>query len=189
MGRFFYWFAYFFWYKIGGWKVVSTVPEGVNKAVIAAAPHTANEDFPVGIGAWYKENKPASFIAKKELFDGPMGFVFRSTGGIPIDRATSKNMVEQAADFFKERNEMYLVIAPEGTRTWKPRWKTGFYYIAKTAGVPIILAYMDFGKKEVGLGEVFYPTDDEDADFDYIEKFYCGITAAKPENYNPKMRE
>jgi 1-acyl-sn-glycerol-3-phosphate acyltransferase len=118
-----------------------------------------------------------------------MGFIFRATGGLPIDRATTKNMVEQAADFFNDRDELFLVIAPEGTRAWRPRWKTGFYYIAKKAGVPIILAYMDFGKKEVGLGEVFYPTDDVDADFDYIEKFYTGITAADQSKYNPKMRE
>ncbi|MCB0755987.1 MAG: 1-acyl-sn-glycerol-3-phosphate acyltransferase [Flavobacteriales bacterium] len=189
MGRFFYWLANLLWYKIGPWKVVSQVPKDIKKAVIAAAPHTANEDFPVGIGAWYTENKSASFIAKKELFDGPMGFIFNATGGIPIDRATTKNMVEQAADFFKDRDELFLVIAPEGTRAWRPRWKTGFYYIAKAAGVPIILAYMDFGKKEVGLGEVFYPTDNLEADFDYIEKFYSGITAADPSKYNPKMTE
>jgi 1-acyl-sn-glycerol-3-phosphate acyltransferase len=189
MGRFFYWLANFFWYKLGPWKVVSQVPKDIKKAVIAAAPHTANEDFPVGIGAWYTENKSASFIAKKELFDGPMGFIFKATGGIPIDRATTKNMVEQAADFFKDRDELFLVIAPEGTRAWRPRWKTGFYYIAKAAGVPLILAYMDFGKKEVGMGEVFYPTDDVEADFDYIEKFYSGITAADPSKYNPKMRD
>lgn len=189
MGRFFYWLANFFWYKIGPWKVVTPFPKGLKKAVIAAAPHTSNEDFPVGIGAWYTENKSASFIAKKELFDGPMGFIFRATGGIPIDRATTKNMVDQAADFFKEKDELFLVIAPEGTRAWRPRWKTGFYYIAKTAGVPIVLAYMDFAKHEVGLGELFYPTDDEAADFKYIEDFYAKVGAKIPANYNPKMTD
>ncbi|MCB9185584.1 MAG: 1-acyl-sn-glycerol-3-phosphate acyltransferase [Flavobacteriales bacterium] len=189
MGRFFYWLAYFFWYRIGSWKVVSRFPKGIKKAVIAAAPHTANEDFPVGIGAWYAENRSASFIAKKELFEGPLGFIFRATGGIPIDRATSKNMVQQVAEEFAKRDELVLVIAPEGTRAWKPRWKTGFYYIAKEAGVPIILAYMDFGKKEVGMGEVFWPTDDVEADFKYIENFYANITAADPSKYNPKLTE
>lgn len=168
---------------------MSQVPKDLKKAVIAAAPHTANEDFPVGTGAWYTEMRPVGFIAKKELFDGPMGFIFRATGGIPIDRATSKNMVEQAADYFRNKEELFLVIAPEGTRAWKPRWKTGFYYIAKSAGVPIILAYMDFAKKEVGMGEVFYPTDDVSADFKYIEEFYAKITAKYPEKYNPKMTE
>lgn len=189
MGRFFYWLANFFWYRLGSWKVVSHVPKDLKKAVIAAAPHTANEDFPVGTGAWYTEMRPVGFIAKKELFDGPMGFIFRATGGIPIDRATSKNMVEQAADYFRDKEELFLVIAPEGTRAWKPRWKTGFYYIAKAAGVPIILAYMDFAKKEVGMGEVFYPTDDVSADFKYIEEFYAKVTAKYPEKYNPKMTE
>ena len=189
MGRFFYWLANLLWYRLGPWKVVSNVPKDLKKAIIAAAPHTANEDFPVGIGAWYTEMRNVGFIAKKELFEGPMGFIFRATGGIPIDRATTKNMVEQVADYFKDKEELFVVIAPEGTRALKPRWKTGFYYMAKAANVPIVLAYMDFGKKEVGMGEVFYPTDDVDADFDYIEKFYSGITAADPSKYNPKMRE
>ena len=165
------------------------MPKDLKKAVIAAAPHTSNVDFPVGIGAWYTEHKTARFIAKKELFDGPMGFIFRATGGIPIDRATSKNMVDQAADYFKEADELFLVIAPEGTRGWRPRWKTGFYYIAKKAGVPIVLAYMDFGKKQVGMGELFYPTDDVNADFRYIEDFYSKITANDPSKYNPKLTE
>lgn len=189
MGRFFYWLANLLWFRWGKWKVVSHVPVGIKKAVVAAAPHTSKEDFPVGIGAWYTEHKSASFIAKKELFKGPMGIIFRSTGGMPIDRATSKNMVQQVADMFKDREELFLVIAPEGTRAWKPRWKTGFYYMAKAANVPIILAYMDFGKCEVGMGDVFYPTDDEVADFKYIEDFYSKITAAEPKNYNPKMTE
>ena len=187
MGRFFYWLANLLWYKLGKWKVVSMIPADVKKAVIAAAPHTANLDFPVGIGAWYTTGLKARFIAKKELFDGPMGFIFRSTGGLPIDRKSSKNMVEQAAAYFNDVDSFYLTIAPEGTRSRLDRWKTGFYYIAKTAGVPIILAYMDFGKHEVGMGEVFHPTDDELADFNYIEDFYRKITACVPENYNPKL--
>lgn len=189
MGRFFYWLAHFLWYRVGKWKVVSMPPPGLKKAVIAAAPHTANEDFPVGIGAWYETGYEARFIAKKELFDGPMGFVFRATGGVPIDRKSSKNMVQQAAEFFKNTDTFWLTVAPEGTRAWMPRWKTGFYYIAKEAGVPIILAYMDFAKHEVGMGEVFYPTDNEAADFKYIEEFYAKITAKYPEKYNPKMTE
>lgn len=189
MGRFFYWLANLLWYRLGKWKVVSRFPKGLNKAVITAAPHTSNEDFPVGIGAWYPENRNANFIAKKELFEGPLGFMIRATGGIPIDRATSKNMVQQVADEFAKRDELLLVIAPEGTRAWKPRWKTGFYYIAKTAGVPIVLAYMDFAKKEVGMGELFWPTDDVEADFRYIEKFYANVSAKYPEMYNPKLIE
>lgn len=189
MGQFFYWLANFLWYKIGPWKVVSVPPKDLKKAVLIAAPHTANEDFPVGIGAWYATGLSARFIAKKELFDGPMGFIFKSTGGVPIDRKASKNMVQQAADFFKDTDSFFLTIAPEGTRALLPRWKTGFYYIAKTAGVPIVLCYMDFGKKETGMGHVFYPTDDVAADFKYIEDFYKNITPKIAANYNPKMTE
>ena len=189
MGRFFYWLVHLLWYKWGAWKIVSPFPQHLKKVVIIAAPHTANEDFPVGTGAWYPTKREASFIAKKELFDGPMGFIFKSMGGIPIDRAKSKNMVEQVAEEFAKRDELILVIAPEGTREWRPRWKTGFYYMAKAAGVPIILAYMDFAKKEVGFDEIFYPTDDEAADFKYIEDFYSKITAKYPKLYNPKLTD
>jgi len=187
MGRFFYWLAHFIWHKLGSWKVVSHIPKGLKKAVISVAPHTANEDFPVGLGAWHTQNLKANFIAKKELFDGPMGFIFKATGGIPIDRSKSQNMVEQAAGFFKNREELFLVIAPEGTRGPRERWKTGFYHIAKTAGVPIVLAYIDFAKKEVGIGEVFHPTENQQADLLHIENFYRGISAKIPANYNPKL--
>ena len=189
MGRFFYWLVNLLWYKWGSWKVVDHFPKDLKKAVVAAAPHTSKEDFPVGTGAWYYEKRQASFIAKKELFDSPLGFIFHAMGGIPIDRAKSKNMVEQVADIFRSRDELVLVIAPEGTRERLPRWKTGFYYMAKAAKVPIVLAYMDFGKKEVGMGHVFWPTDDEAADFKYIESFYKDKTAKYPEKYNPKMTE
>lgn len=189
MGRFFYWLANLIWFRLGSWKVVKPFPADIKKAVIAVAPHTANVDFPVGIGTWYESGFNARFIAKKSLFDGPMGFIFRATGGVPIDRKATKNMVQQAADFFKESDRFYLTIAQEGTRKWAPRWKTGFYYIAKEANVPIVLAYMDFAKKESGMGDVFYPTDDEEADFKYIEDFYKQFTAAIPANYNPNMTE
>ena len=189
MGRFFYWLIHLLWYRIGPWKVASRFPQHLKKVVIAAAPHTANEDFPVGTGAWYPENRKASFIAKKELFNGPMGYILRSMGGISIDRDKTKNMVEQVAEEFRKRDELILVIAPEGTREWKPRWKTGFYYMAKAANVPIILAYMDFAKQEVGMGHIFHPTDDVEADFKYIEEFYSKVTAKYPEKYNPKMTE
>ncbi|MFT4545965.1 MAG: 1-acyl-sn-glycerol-3-phosphate acyltransferase [Bacteroidia bacterium] len=189
MGRFFYWLANFLWFKIGSWKVVSLPPKDLKKAVLIATPHTAKEDFPVGIGGWYETGLNARFIAKKSLFEGPMGFIFRSTGGVPIDRKASKNMVQQAAAFFDNTDSFFLTIAPDGTREWMPRWKTGFYYIAKAANVPIVLAYMDFGKKEVGMGEVFYPTDDEAADFKYIEEFYKDMTAKIPANYNPKLTD
>lgn len=169
--------------------MVKPFPSDIKKAVIAVAPHTANRDFPVGIGTWYESGFDARFIAKKELFDGPMGFIFRSTGGVPIDRKATKNMVQQAADFFKDADRFYLTIAPEGTRELLPRWKTGFYYIAKAANVPIILAYMDFGTKQSGMGDVFYPTDDEQADFKYIEDFYKQFTAQVPEKYNPNLTD
>ncbi len=187
MGRFLHWLANLLWFKLGKWKIVRPFPKDLKKAVIAVAPHTANEDFPIGIGAWYTTGLKARFIAKKELFDGPMGFLVKTTGGVPVDRKSTKNLVQQAAGFFTDVDRFYLTMTPEGTRALKDRWKTGFYYIAKAANVPIVLAYMDFAKNEVGMGEIFYPTADEAADLKFIEEFYRGITAKFPEKYNPKL--
>ena len=126
-------------------------------------------------------------VGKSTLFKGVMGAVLKWLGGVPVVRSKRTNFVDSVAEVFTKIDQFLLCLAIEGTRSKVERFKTGFYYIAKAAGVPIVLAYMDFGKKEVGMGEVFYPTDDVEADFAYIEQFYSGITAADPSKYNPKM--
>lgn len=188
MRRFFPWLLHLIYYRLGPWTCDMRLPEGLKKAVILAVPHTATRDFPIGLGASYEMKCKHGFLGKKELFDGPFGFLFRAVGGIPVDRHSSNNMVDQVAEFMDKEDEYFLVMAPEGTRQRTEKWKTGFYHIAKKLNVPIILGYMDFAKKRTGLDMVFYPTWDEEKDFAAIEAFYSGITAVHPEKFNPRVK-
>jgi 1-acyl-sn-glycerol-3-phosphate acyltransferase len=188
MPRFFPWLFHLIYYRLGNWKCDMRLPEGLKKGVILAVPHTATRDFPIGLGASYKMTVKHGFLGKRELFDGPFGFLFKMMGGIPVDRSASKNMVDQVAALIDREDEFFLVMAPEGTRQRTERWKTGFYYIAKKLNVPIILGYIDFGTKRVGLDKVLYPTWDEAKDFAAIEEFYSTITAMYPEKFNPRLQ-
>ena len=113
--------------------------------------------------------------------------MFKLLGGIPVDRSKKNNFVDEVNRVFSERDELFIVIAPEGTRSRTTRWKTGFYHMAKGANVPIVLAYIDYANKECGFGKVVYPSDDMEKDFSIIEEFYRSITAHHPEKFNPKM--
>ena len=168
--------------KLAGWKSVYQVEESA-KSVICVAPHTSNWDFIIGKLYYWSLNKKAGFLMKKSWFFFPMGYLFRAMGGIPIDRSKRTSVTQQMVEEFNRRSVFHLAITPEGTRKPNPDWKKGFYYIAKGAGVPIQLAYLDFGKREMGITEVFYPTDDEEADFKHIFNYYKGVEAKKPENF------
>src|SRR5690606_37892601 len=106
-----------------------------------------------------------NFIGKDSLFKGPFGFIFRSLGGTPVDRSKSNNLVDAIVNVFNEKEEFRLALSPEGTRKKIAQWKTGFYYIAKGANVPIVMATLDFSKKQVKISEPFYTTDDKEKDF------------------------
>jgi 1-acyl-sn-glycerol-3-phosphate acyltransferase len=188
MRMFFPWLFHLIYYRLGGWTCDMRLPEGLKKGVILAVPHTATRDFPIGLGASYTMTKKHGFLGKKELFEGPFGFLFKMAGGMPVDRSSSHNMVDQVAAIMDKEDEFFLVMAPEGTRTRTERWKTGFYHIAKKQNIPIILGYIDFGRKKTGLDKVLYPTWDEDKDFAAIEAFYRTITAKYPEKFNPKLK-
>ena len=189
MSNFFLWLSHFLYYRIGGWTAKPEIPEGVEKAIIIIAPHTANSDFPIGLGVDYLMSPRGQFLAKRELFDGPFGFIFKSLGGLPVDRSKANNLVDEVTRVFSEHEQLFLVVAPEGTRSITTRWKTGFYHMAKGAGVPIILAYMDYAKKECGFGGILHPSDNQEKDFVMIEDFYRSITARYPENFNPRLTD
>lgn len=168
--------------KIFGWKTVYSVTEP-DKSVICVAPHTSNWDFIVGKLCYWAIEKKAGFLMKKSWFVFPLGYIFKAMGGVPIDRSKRMSVTQQMVEEFNKREKFHLAITPEGTRKPNPEWKKGFYYIAKGSGVPIQLAYLDFGKREMGITEVFYPTDNEQADFKYIFNYYKGVEAKKPENF------
>lgn len=176
--------AKFIYFKLLGWKVTgntSLSQESIKKAVIIAVPHTSWHDFYLGILLRAALNIKTNFVGKKELFVFPFGWIFRALGGAPIDRDTRENKVEAIARLFKEKEEFRMAMAPEGTRKKVKEWRTGFYYIAKAAKVPIIMISLDFGKKENKISDPFYPTDNKEADFTIMKNFYKDAIGKIPE--------
>ena len=169
--------------KILGWKIVGVVP--VKKCVITVAPHTSIADFILGRLAYCSIDMDVKFLIKKEFFDIPiLKSMLLKMGGLPVDRSRNNNTVTQVAAMFKKYDCLNIVIAPEGTRKRVNKWKKGFYYMAEMADVPIILGFLDFKKKELGFGPMFYPTGNYEEDWKFMENFYRGITAKHPERYN-----
>ena len=173
----------FIFQTILGWKLVGDFPKDIKKYVVIAAPHTSWQDFPIGILARNTSGIKINFIGKDSLFKGPFGFIFRSLGGTPVNRAESNNLVDAIVKVFNAKDEFRLALSPEGTRKKVDKWKTGFYYIAKGANVPIVMATLDFGKKQVKFSEPYYTTDDKEKDFEYFQSFFKPEMAKKPTQY------
>ncbi len=171
----------FIFYKVLGWKLEGEFSTELKKFVIAVVPHTSWHDFYMGLLIRKIIRLQINFLGKKELFDSPFGWYFRKVGGIALDRTGGQNKVEAIANEFKKRDEMRLALAPEGTRKRVKELKTGFYYIAKEANVPIVLLRFDFGKKIAKVGEPLYPTDDMQKDFEKIHDFFRGAIGKIPE--------
>ncbi|MBP7850427.1 MAG: 1-acyl-sn-glycerol-3-phosphate acyltransferase [Lentimicrobiaceae bacterium] len=169
---------------LAGWKIKAHYSDEMRRSVIIQAPHTSNWDFFIGKLGFVSKGIPVRFLIKKEAFRFPLGPLVRALGGIPVDRSHSSNLVPQIAAMYKEHQKLMIVITPEGTRKLNRNWKKGFYYIASMAQVPIVLGYLDYGKKEGGLGPVFHPTGDYEADLRRIEDFYRDKTARHPEKFN-----
>ena len=167
-----------------GWKSPDKCPKGINKAVLAVAPHTSNWDFPLGrLYAW-KEGFPVHFLIKSELYFWPLGWILDKIGGVPVDRKKGKNTVDVVASLFNDYERLYIAITPEGTRKLTMEWKKGFYFIAQKAKVPILLSYIDYEKKMVGMGNPFEVTGDYEADMAKIKEFYKTKGAKYPEKYS-----
>ncbi|MDG5491471.1 1-acyl-sn-glycerol-3-phosphate acyltransferase [Psychroserpens sp. SPM9] len=178
------WLARFIYFKILGWKVTGNTnfsQDTIKKCVIIAVPHTSWHDFFIGILLRKVTHVKTNFVAKKELFKWPFGYYFRWVGGAALDRTSGQNKVEAIAKLFEKKDEFRLTLAPEGTRKKVDDWKTGFYYIAKAAKVPILMFTLDFKNKQNHVSEPFFPTDDVEADFKFMKAFYKGVVGKKPE--------
>lgn len=161
--------------KITGWKINSEVPEGLQKYIIAVAPHTSNRDFFIGLMARGIMGFRSSFMGKSSLFRFPLGIIFRALGGIPVDRSKNHNMVDQISKIAIERDRFILAIAPEGTRKKVQKWKSGFYYIAYKARIPIVFAQLDWANRQVNFLKPFYPAGDFEAELPVMKSFFTGI--------------
>jgi 1-acyl-sn-glycerol-3-phosphate acyltransferase len=170
--------------KLFGWKSEGSVPP-VAKAVIIAAPHTSNWDLPFTLAIAYDLGVELNWVAKKELFKQPFKGFFHWLGGIPVDRSKKEGFTSAVAGMLRKSDNLYLVIAPEGTRAKVARWKTGFYHIAVEANVPIVLGYLDYEKKTGGMGHLFYPTGDLEKDFAQIREFYSDKRGKNTADFGP----
>lgn len=167
-----------------GWRIEVQLP-AQPKCVLIGAPHTSNWDFFVMLMIRACAGVPFNFVGKAELFRGPMGWLMRKLGGIPVDRKRSTNLVGQIVETFKQRQQMMLVITPEATRSRSEFWKSGFYHIARQAGVPIALGFVDFSRRQAGIGPCFMPSGDMEKDMQIIRDFYADKVGKFPRNQGP----
>ena len=168
--------------QMQGWKIHGEFPYHLKKCVIAVGPHTSAWDFVVGLAVRSKlKLYHLNFLGKAELFKGRFGFFFRKLGGFPVDRFSNNNVVDQVAEQFRIRDQFVLALSPEGTRKKVDKLRTGFYHIALKAGVPIVLAGFDFGRKEISFSEPFLPTGNMEEDFKKIIHFFADKEGKIPE--------
>ena len=176
VGRFLLW--------LGGWRA-SGDPPPVDKYVLIAAPHTTNWDGYWMIALMFYYDLPIHWLGKHTLFEGPLGWLFRWTGGVPVDRRSSNDVVSQLTARFSEYDRIAITLAPEGSRSRREHWKSGFYHLAKQAKVPIALGFLDYNRCEGGFGGLLWPSDDVKADMDVIRAFYAQKSGRNPENAGP----
>ncbi|MBQ6725635.1 MAG: 1-acyl-sn-glycerol-3-phosphate acyltransferase [Bacteroidales bacterium] len=171
--------------KIFGWRFDEGNNLDIRRCVLIMAPHTSVWDFVIGrISLWILGVK-SRILIKKEFFKGPMGPLLRHMGGVSIDRGNRhNNVVQQVVQQFHDNEHFTLVVTPEGTRKYTKRWKRGFYDIAMGAGVPIVLTYIDYPKKQSGVWESFIPSGNYEQDIIEIQNHYKNIGAKYPENFN-----
>jgi 1-acyl-sn-glycerol-3-phosphate acyltransferase len=160
--------------RLNGWRIEGVLPPEASRSVLIAAPHTSNWDLPYTLMVALAMGLNVNWMGKHGIFKAPFGGLMRWLGGIPVNRLQSGNLVAASAQAIRDAvGPLQLIVPPEGTRSRTRYWKTGFYYIALGAQVPIVMAYMDYANKRSGLGPVFVPTGDIEADMASIKAFYA----------------
>lgn len=171
----------FIFFTLMGWRITGTMNPAIRKSVLMVMPHTSWRDFFVGLLSRGIIGLQMHYVAKKELFRFPFGAWFRWMGGVALDRTGNQNRVEAIVDLFMKRQVFRMAIAPEGTRKKVDRLKTGFYFIAHQAGVPIIPIAFDYATKTVKIGEPFFTTGDVDQDLPRLLTHFKGVKGKFPE--------
>lgn len=175
----------FAWYfKFSGWKINGQIPVDIKKCVIIAAPHTSNWDFVFSLGALKILGYKVNYIVKQELFVFPFSILLKKSGGIAVDRKKNNNVVDEMVAKINAAPSMFLMLSAEGTRKRVDKWKSGFYYVAQKANVPICTGFLDYAKKEAGFGPVINISGNVLVDIEKIKAFYSTITPCIPQNFN-----
>lgn len=171
--------------RLLGWRVEGTLSPGATRCVVVAAPHTSNWDFPFTLLAAFALGMHIRWLGKASLFRAPFGGLMRWLGGIAVDRSRSTQLVSSSAEALRRASgPLQLVVAPEGTRSRAREWKTGFHHMARGAGLPIQLSYLDWGQRRCGLGPLIDPGDDIDADIATIRAFYTPFKGRNADQFD-----
>lgn len=174
--------AKFFLETLWGWRFETVYPKEVKKSVIVMIQHTSNWDFPIGVLVRPAIDLDSHYVAKNSLFWFPLGTIMRWLGGVPVDRSKHNNFVDAVAALYEGIDSFKILLTPEGTRSKVTQLKSGFYYIAIKAKVPIIMCKFDWGKKIIGFSqEPFYPTGNYEADMRVILEYFKGVRGKLPE--------
>lgn len=158
--------------RLGGWRLVGPIPD-LKRVLVIVAPHSSYWDAVWGLAAKVALGVRVSFMVKKEACIGPLGWLLRRLGGVPIDRGSPGRVVREVSARYHASDTMWLGIAPEGTRKPVERWKTGFWRIAKAAGVPVLTVYLHYPERRIGIGELFELGDDAEADIDRMRASFA----------------
>jgi len=169
--------------QLAGWEAVGEAPGA--KFVLIGAPHTSNWDFVLALLTLGALGIEGRWVGKHTIFRWPVRGLMHRLGGIPLNRATTTNFVDRSIRVLEEHDRLALLIAPEGTRSKVEHWRTGFYYIAQGANVPIALGFLDYGSKQAGIGATIIPSGDIDADMGRMSEFYADKVGKRPERKGP----
>jgi 1-acyl-sn-glycerol-3-phosphate acyltransferase len=177
-------------FRLSGWTLNNKMPANIDKCVMIAAPHTSNWDLVYALAAYDMMGIPMRFTLKDEFMKFPLKLIFKPIGAIAIDRrpkvvgGARRSMTEAMTDLFNGRDHLNIMVTPEGTRALNNKWKTGFYYVALNAKVPIGLGYLDYKNKVAGVGGMVYPSGDIKKDMKIIMDFYKDIKGQHPEKFS-----
>lgn len=174
--------CHFIYYKLLGWKAHFDLPDG-DKYVMCVAPHTSNWDFLLGKLCSRAQGISIHFLMKKEWFTWPLGYLFKSMGGIPVERSKNHSLVEKLSEQARQSKVFHLAITPEGTRSANANWKMGFYYIARGAGIPIVLISIDYKHKCIWADKTLVPSENAEDDMRTIKQYYSQFQGKHPRNF------
>ncbi|WP_198679666.1 lysophospholipid acyltransferase family protein [Aliidiomarina minuta] len=172
--------------RMVGWRI-EPFPD-IPKAMVVAGPHTSNWDGILGLVCGIALGLDARFMIKHNLFKGPLGWLLRKLGAIPVDRSQPGGTVGQMVEQFNNNDHMAIVATPEGTRKNAKKWKTGFHRIARQADVPIVLAVADYGKKQLTFPIILQPSDDLEADMKKLQEAFAEATPRRPERLSAPVK-
>ncbi|MGD8441244.1 MAG: lysophospholipid acyltransferase family protein [Holophagae bacterium] len=161
-----------------GWRFEGSIPN-LPKAVVIVAPHTSNWDFVIGVAAMFAVGIRVVFLGKHTLFRPPLGRLMRWLGGLPVDRRAASGVVDEAIGMFAQHDSMILALSPEGTRRRVARWKTGFYYVAVGADVPIVPVAFNYSTRVIRFGAPLRPSGDLETDLRRLSEFFAHATGFK----------